>query len=261
MAITCIYHHAERSLTDPYVRALKDDGHDVRMAPLGLEVGSPEWQERVQADIQQSSDVLLFVTRRSLCDPWVAWRADRALEQKCAYIPIVCDELDARVAYADELPGMVVPKKILQCNWLHGDRHVDLVVDVLAGRKPKLCFISYSRVDLAFAERLAADLEGHQIAAWRDQQSIPAGAAWDAAIVEGIRRATHVLAIITPAAVRSANVADELSFARDRGKRIIPLILQEAELPMRIHRAQAIDFRTDYESALARLLTEVRSAR
>jgi hypothetical protein len=49
-------------------------------------------------------------------------------------------------------------------------------------------------------------------------------------------------------------VADEVSFARERKKAIIPLLLDDAPLPLRVHRAQAIDFRSDYAQAFQKLV-------
>ena len=44
-------------------------------------------------------------------------------------------------------------------------------------------FISYSRADSAFADKLGEDLEKRGIAVWIDRESIEGGAAWRALLV------------------------------------------------------------------------------
>jgi hypothetical protein len=92
------------------------------------------------------------------------------------------------------------------------------------------------------------------IIAWRDVDDIPAGANWDWEIQEAISRCTHVLFIATASSVKSENVKDELGFARTKGKTIVPLMFDHTELPLRIHRSQALDFTGDMGSALEKLI-------
>src|SRR4051812_37125590 len=71
---------------------------------------------------------------------------------------------------------------------------------------------------------------------------------------ERVLRCEAVVAILSPFSVGSANVLDELSFALEKGKRIVPVLYRDCEIPLRLHRIQYVDFRTDYHEGLQRLL-------
>ena len=47
---------------------------------------------------------------------------------------------------------------------------------------------------------------------------------------------------------------DEVSYALDEGKRVVPLLLKNCEVPFRIRRLQQIDFAGDYKTGVDRLL-------
>jgi hypothetical protein len=122
---------------------------------------------------------------------------------------------------------------------------------------PHRLFISYSRVDQAFALKLAKDLGARGFRVWIDQQAIPAGANWDVQVEEGIRKSDCVLAILSPASVDSQQVRDEVLLARHAGKKIFPILYQPCEAPMNLLRLQRVDFTASYEQGLARLVNEV----
>jgi hypothetical protein len=150
-------------------------------------------------------------------------------------------------------------------NWidLSSSRYFETAIDRLDKFLPKAsrtisCFISYSRDDQDFAMRLRSELRNANIKGWRDIDDIPPGAPWDDQIASAIRSCSVVLFIVTPASVKSQNVADELSYAREQTKPILPLIFSEAPLPLRVHRAQAIDFQQDYDAALKVLIENLR---
>jgi hypothetical protein len=117
-----------------------------------------------------------------------------------------------------------------------------------------MCFISYSRANADIAVSLKARLISRGIVAWRDVDDIPAGANWDWEIQEAICRCTHVLFVATSSSVKSENVNDELGFARTKGKSIVPLLYDECDLPLRIHRSQALNFTGDLSDAVEKLI-------
>ena len=83
------------------------------------------------------------------------------------------------------------------------------------------CFVSYARADERFALRLAEDLRLRGVAIWIDQLNIRTSEHWDRAIERAIRGCSSVLVILSPRAVLSDNVADEISLAVDGAKTII----------------------------------------
>jgi hypothetical protein len=63
-----------------------------------------------------------------------------------------------------------------------------------------------------------------------------------------------MLVILSPASVNSTNVLDEVSFALETQKTIMPVLYRDCEIPFRLRRVQYVDFRSDYALALKGLL-------
>lgn len=119
-------------------------------------------------------------------------------------------------------------------------------------------FMSYSRDDSAFALRLAQDLKAAGAKVWLDQLDIRAGASWDNAIEDALNHATHLLIILSAASTASKNVRDEVAYAMDQGKIVIPILYTECDnVPLRLHRSQHIDFRADYACGLTALVNQL----
>jgi len=124
---------------------------------------------------------------------------------------------------------------------------------------PGRVFISYSRADIQFALRLADDLRKAGVVVWIDQRDIRAGEHWDIAIETALNSVTTVLVLLSPAACVSKNVMDEVSFAMNKGKRVIPVLRLECEIPFRLERLQWIDVTRDYEHGLRLVIETVNS--
>ena len=125
------------------------------------------------------------------------------------------------------------------------------------GEEP-LAFFSYSREDSEFALRLAEDLKAAGANVWIDQIDIHPGEEWDSAVEEAVAKAPRMLLILSPASVKSKNVRNEISFALDENKVIIPVLFRDCTVPLQLHRVQHIDFRTKYDNGLKSLLHALR---
>ena len=103
-------------------------------------------------------------------------------------------------------------------------------------------FISYSRANSDFAVRLAKDLKaaGHDI--WLDQLDIPTGARWDDELEKALRTCSTFLIILSPESIESQNVKDEIGYAIDEGKHILPIMIKQCEVPFRLRRFQYVDY-------------------
>jgi len=103
-------------------------------------------------------------------------------------------------------------------------------------------FISYSRANSEFVVRLAKDLKaaGHDI--WLDQLDIPKGARWDDELEKALRTCTTFLIMLSPESIKSQNVKDEIGYAIDSGKHILPIMIKQCEVPFRLRRFQYVDF-------------------
>lgn len=103
-------------------------------------------------------------------------------------------------------------------------------------------FISYSRRDKEFALELARELRAAGCLVWLDQLDIPTGARWDDEVEKALREHEIFLIILTPASVSSENVKDEIGYAIDHAKRIMPVLLEQCDVPLRLRRFQHVDF-------------------
>src|SRR5712692_613801 len=113
-------------------------------------------------------------------------------------------------------------------------------------------FISYSREDSEFALRLARSLKSSGATVWLDKLDISPGLHWDSAVEKALEDCPCVLGILS--SVTNKNVMDEVSFAMDEGKSVIPALYRDCRIPFRLRRVQYVDFRTEYESGLRELV-------
>ena len=117
-----------------------------------------------------------------------------------------------------------------------------------------LAFFSYSRHDQEFVLKLAKDLRAGGAAVWLDQLDIRAGEKWDTAVGKALANCPRMLLVLSPASVDSDNVMDEVSFALEKHKLVIPVLYRDCEIPFRLRRVQYIDARTEYDRSLHELL-------
>jgi len=118
-------------------------------------------------------------------------------------------------------------------------------------------FISYSSVDRTFALRLANDLRSRGFDLWLDKLDIHAGEAWDEAVEKALAGSSAVLLVLSTDAVRSKPVMDEMSYALDEQKIILPILLTPCQVPLRLRRLHYVDFTTSYEQGFALLLSNL----
>jgi hypothetical protein len=121
----------------------------------------------------------------------------------------------------------------------------------------EIYFLSYSRSDERFALRLAKDLRDHGVAMWVDQLDIRPSEHWDRAIERAVSACRGLVVILSPRSVASDNVADEISFAIDSGKSVLPVMIEKCVLPLRITRMHVVDATGSYEKALRQCLGEL----
>ena len=119
-------------------------------------------------------------------------------------------------------------------------------------------FLSYSRSDGHFALRLAKDVRAAGVAMWVDQLDIRPSEHWDRAIERALNVCRGMVVILSPRSVASDNVADEISYAIDSGKSVLPVMIEKCVLPLRIVRMHVIDATHGYERALQQCLEELR---
>jgi hypothetical protein len=114
----------------------------------------------------------------------------------------------------------------------------------MAADKQRRAFISYSRTNKEFATKLAKGLRSAGYPVWFDQFDIPTGSRWDDEVEKALRECSIFMIILTSTSVASENVKDEIGYAIDHGKRILPVLLENCEVPLRLRRFQYVDFTT-----------------
>jgi formylglycine-generating enzyme required for sulfatase activity len=123
--------------------------------------------------------------------------------------------------------------------------------------KTKQVFISYATKDAEFAHRLADDLKRLGVPVWIAPESIRPGESWVSAIERGLEESSHVVVVLTPAALESRWVKKEtdIAIARERKGRIqvIPLNVERCAVPLFLSSYQMVSFRSDYDVGLSQL--------
>jgi TIR domain len=212
------------------------------MAPMGWQVGSDEWWRHVRQEIELSSACIAFFSEMAKSDNLFLARCDEAAAKRIL-VPTLLDDIPI-----ESLPSRFVGS--FQFGGFYTKGNIADTAGRIAHYLPReerqvMCFISYSRDDTKIVQNIEEQLLNAGISTWRDAKNIGAGAAWDSSIEQAIIGANHVLAVVSAKSITSQNVADEIEFARERKKIIIPLLLDDSPLPMRMHRSQAIDLRTN----------------
>jgi len=101
--------------------------------------------------------------------------------------------------------------------------------------------------------RLANDLRRAGANIWLDQLDIKPGTRWDSSIEKALKSSKSLLVILSNTAVASHNVMDEVSYALEKNKNVVPVLLEECEIPFRLKRLQYADFTSDYQKGLKTL--------
>ena len=118
----------------------------------------------------------------------------------------------------------------------------------------QLAFLSYARADAEFVLRLAKDLRAAGASVWVDQLDITPGQRWDRAVEDALAKCLELVVILSPAAVESTNVMDEVSLALEDGKTVVPVLHRQCKVPFRLRRLQYVDLSLNYSAGVDRLL-------
>src|ERR1035437_957807 len=92
-------------------------------------------------------------------------------------------------------------------------------------------FISYSRKDSAQAEQLAEQLTSAGLSCWIDKSGIEAATSWSGEITQAINDCRVFVVLLSSFSIASSNVSKEVSLASERKRKILPLEVEQVELP------------------------------
>src|SRR5712671_838566 len=124
-------------------------------------------------------------------------------------------------------------------------------------------FLSYNAKDKPRVRRLAERLKQAGLRVWFDEWNVRHGDIIALKVDEGLEQSRVLVLCISPNALASGWVALERSTAIHRdpsneGRRFIPLLLADCELPDTIRRYKYVDFRDEAGPGFEQLLGAVR---
>jgi tetratricopeptide (TPR) repeat protein len=123
---------------------------------------------------------------------------------------------------------------------------------------PKV-FISHSSKDKKFTLKLVQDLKDAGIPVWYDINDIRVGDSIIERIEQGLRECDYLVIVLSRASTNSRWVQEELSAAKTieigkRGVFILPVLIEDCNIPPLIATKRYADFRSNYKKGLGELL-------
>jgi serine/threonine protein kinase len=121
-------------------------------------------------------------------------------------------------------------------------------------------FVSYSRRDSEYVEKLVADIESRDLPVWMDRNDIDFGTIWLNEVEDAISESFAVIVVMTPEARNSEWVQREVLLALNLKKPIFPLLLQDTMF-LSLVNLQPLDVRgrelppSEFYQRLGRLMT------
>jgi WD40 repeat protein len=123
-------------------------------------------------------------------------------------------------------------------------------------------FISYSRKDKEFVQKLVAALVAEKREVWLDETNIEPTAEWLKEIFDNIEAADNFVFVISPDSVISTYARKEIDHAALNNKRIVPILYQavpDKDIPEAVAKFQRIDFTggDGFDPRFAKLITSL----
>ena len=107
---------------------------------------------------------------------------------------------------------------------------INMPCEAYSGTEPYI-FVSYSHKDYSLVYPQINWLHKHGYRIWYDE-GIDSGKIWTDEIANALIGCSHFLVLITPNAVASKNVVNEINYALNRDKPFIAIFLEETTLPV-----------------------------
>src|ERR1700759_4499176 len=107
-------------------------------------------------------------------------------------------------------------------------------------------FISYSRRDMAFADRLADAISQRGVEVRIDRRDLPKLEDWRRELTDFIRKSATTVLIVSPNSLAAPGVAWEVEQVTIHGKRLAPIVIADIadlSVPPEIARINYADFR------------------
>ncbi|MDC0934877.1 TIR domain-containing protein [Pirellulales bacterium] len=121
-------------------------------------------------------------------------------------------------------------------------------------------FICYANKNDGFVRLAEMMLKEAGYEVWVDGQEVRVGEEWRKAIDEGIAASDVLLVVITPESCKSEYVTYEWAYALGKGIKVIPLLLEKADVHPRLAVLQHLDFTNRKGMPWPRLFQEIDTA-
>jgi hypothetical protein len=118
-------------------------------------------------------------------------------------------------------------------------------------------YISYSRKNAEFAQRLVSDLETRGYTTWVDTDDLQAGDQWANQIEAAIQGAEVFLTLISSATVNNRTVEREISLAQQARKPIIPVLVETVPILPSLLNRQVVDATSEWDTFIDRLVNAI----
>lgn len=121
-------------------------------------------------------------------------------------------------------------------------------------------FISHASADKPFVDKLVSDLAARSIPVWYDKLDLRIGESVPGSINEGLSGSKYFGIILSKTSVESVWVREELNAALMKqvaqgGTFILPILIEDCNVPPLLAHRRHADFRLDYHLALQELLS------
>ncbi|MGD2047966.1 MAG: toll/interleukin-1 receptor domain-containing protein [Chloroflexota bacterium] len=119
-------------------------------------------------------------------------------------------------------------------------------------------FLSYSRKNAQFRDRLVKDLQAAGFTVWTDKDLEPGTPSWTESIEQEIEVANCMIVLLSPSAKKSQWVRREVQYSQHHRKTIIPALIegeQDSAVPIELEGYQLVDLRFQYSENLLVLKT------
>lgn len=209
----------------------------------------------------------------------IVYFAPSGISPQYSYIPLDCLELpntQQLLKRYEELFSMLSPyyrgKEIQADTRINALEELTLVSEVLFDRmfsaqfnqlhRGAKIFLSHSSHDKDFVKGLAVDLSSLGHSPWLDEWEILGGESIPSKIANGIEDADFVILVLSKHAVTSNWVEQEWqtkywSEVASRNVSIIPILIDDCNIPTLLRTKKYIDFRINYTLALEHLIISV----
>jgi WD40 repeat protein len=241
-----------RSLDEAFRQRQRRIYIDWSNAPLTAEI-----EKEIRSRIAAADYFVIVISPDSITSPRCLQELALASEQKKRLVPILRYEVPP-AALPEALRGLGL------VSFRRGDdfnQAIGVLLRTLAAELRLSGFVSYSRKDQVFVDKLDDAFKTSQRKVWIDRKEIRHTEEWLQAIYSGIEAADNFIFIISEDSVTSKNCGKEIAHAAKYNKRFVPVLYRNplSPVPADVARYQNVLFPdgADFEAGFTSLIDAI----